>query len=276
MGMAMSNDDVVQLIWSLDDSRARYTERLVCLLSGVRWTAVTRRSEPTEQEAKAIEDAIERLIELTRSGKILLKDHAAGSTLGTLERWVDQMQDQFGKPVLTIIDSFHKIGTSGKEMHKTDFSVTKAHSQALKAMAQTKKISILASIELNKTQGIGQEPHLMHITEARKIEYDFDILATVYNAWYDMEGSTNYYIRNPETSEPMPIIKLNIRKSKEGGSGPVYMVYDLSNFRMKCYDSETINEIMDAQQYEPMNLAGGAILESPRTKPKKALATEKW
>jgi len=275
VNMAENNDDIAQLVWSLDDSRKRFIERLIAIISGVKWTAVTKRVMPSPEEEILIADAVNKLQQWTIEGKLIVKDHSAGSTLNTLSKWIHMMQDELSKPVLAVVDSFHKIGASNKESSKTDFSITKAHSQECKRMAAADKISLLATIELNKTQGIGQEPHLAHITEARKIEYDFDVIATTYNAYYDLEGSTSEVLKNPNTGAPMPIIKLNIRKSKEGGSGPVWLVYDMSNFRMQCFDTVTINSMKESSIIDPIQLAGGYQLTTPLSRAN-SNTYEKW
>lgn len=262
VGMAKNNDNIIQLVWSLDDSRNRFYERLVSMISGVPWRVVTRRVMPTEDHLQKINQATNLLCEYALSGKLVLKDRAAGTTIPMLNRWIDQVQQEHQKPVLVVIDSFHKITASAKELPKTDFAITKNHSSECKTLAQSKKVSILTSLELNKSQQVGIEPTLHHITEARKIEYDFDTIATVYNPYHDLQGQSSQYVVDPMSGRHLPIIKLNFRKNKEGETKPVYMVFDSSVFRMNCYSQTEIDSISEASKNTPVTLSNNTTLES--------------
>jgi hypothetical protein len=179
-----------------------------------------------------------------------------------LSRWIDHVQQEHQKPVLVVIDSFHKITASSAEMNKTDFAVTKNHSSECKTLAQAKKVSILTSLELNKSQQVGMEPTLHHITEARKIEYDFDTIATIYNPYHDLQGQSNQYVLDAMTGRHNPIVKLNFRKNKEGETGSVYMVYDASMFRMQAYSQSEIDLISEAGKGEPVQLSNNTKMSS--------------
>ena len=272
-GMAMNNDDIIQLVWSLDDSRQRFLERIVAMISGVPWRVVTRRAKPTQEQEVKINQTIERITEFAIDGKLVIKDRFAGTTLPILKRWIDQVQQEYQKPVLVVIDSFHKIGASSGDLSKTEFAITKSHSSECKTIAQAKKVSMLTSLELNKTQLPGQEPTLSHITESRKMEYDFDTIATTYNPYHDLQGHTDQYVVDLETGLKQPVIKLNIRKNKDGETGPVYMVYNPSLFRMKCYNEEDVRSLIDSSKDSPITLSNSVSISIPRSS---EVVEEEW
>lgn len=282
--LASNNDDIAILYWSLDDSRERTYERMISMMSGVPWRAVTRRDKPTAEQMVKIEETTTRIHSFIQEGKLNVKDHSNGSTLPMLKRWIDQTKMSTDKPVLVILDSFHKIGSSSDEGSMTDFSITKKHSQEIKKLAQTHKVTVMCSLEMNKGQSIGSEPNLQHITETRKIEYDFDIIALVYNRYYDMDGKTDDYIEDPQTNRVMPMIKFNIKKSKDGGSGPVWFSLNTSTFAIDFYSTEEMVAMTNREPVTAIHVDDGltinpkdiGTLRKKETPPEeRSVATEK-
>lgn len=272
LGMAMNNDDITMLSWSLDDARERRAERAIAMHSGVDWRAVTRRVPPNTQQLKKIAESAEIIGELMRTGRLIFKDQSNGSTIPFLTRWVEHAQKEYGRPVCVVIDSFHKIGASGDEAAKTDFAVTKKHSQDLKALYKTHNITIMASLELNKGASRGSEPDLLAITEARKIEYDFDVVATVFNHYYDMDGASDAFL--DEGGLTKPLIKVNFKKSKEGGTGPVFFALNPLNFRLSAYSLDEVTQLTSTEEVKPVE-SGNVTINPPDTGSLKAV-NEPW
>lgn len=260
--IAELNTDVTVLYWALDDSRERTYERMLAIHSGVSWNSITRRVPLDPKDKPKIIESSNKFTELVRSGRLILKDHSIGSTIPLVKRWVEMAQEQFGRPVLLVIDSFHKIsGDTGA----TSFESTKAKCQDIKSFVQTHNITVLASLELNKGSSRGIEPDMLHITETRKIEYDFDIVGIVYNHYFDTDGDTPLIITAPTengTALIKPLIKLNIRKSKEGGAGPIYYALNPSNFSLKEYSVEEVRKLTNTEPVAPKNF-GGLTLVPP-------------
>jgi DNA primase catalytic core len=251
--LARRNQDICILYWSLDDSRERTLERMMSIASGVPWRKITRRSVPNNDDLDKLENVQTELLDMIRDGRLLMKDHSTGNTIPLLRRWLDITREQINKPCMIIIDSFHKIGASTKEASMNEYTRTKHHSQLMKEIAQTHKVTILCSLELNKSQSIGSEPTLAHITETRKIEYDFDIIATVYNDYYDMNGQSSQVIQDPDTGDIRPFIKFNIKKSKDGGCGPIWFALNQDTFEIRCYSNmqvEALTSMKEVDTYE--------------------------
>lgn len=262
LNIARFNSDCTVLFWALDDSRQRVIERMLSMLSGLPWRKITRREEIDYIEKKALNNYIEEYRELIITGKLLHKDHTCGSTLPVVFKWVEMMQDKFQRPILLVIDSFHKIHQPEGD-NSSPYMATKRTCEALKSFVQTHNITIMASLEMTKGQQRGIEPELLHMSEARKIEYDFDTLATVFNHYYDMDGNSDQVIR---TSNGLvkPLIKLNFRKSKDGGTGPIYMALDPTNFRLTDYSIDDIAKITNLVPVSSTNI-GGITISPPDT-----------
>ena len=256
LGLLENNDDICILYWSLDDSRERTLERMLSIISEVSWRKVTRREGPTITDQQKIDEAKDRLLEHINDAKLLIKDQSIGNTIPLLRRWIEITREVVDKPIMVIIDSFHKIGNSASDNSNSEYSAVKKHSQELKEIAQLYKVTILCSMELNKSQGIGSEPHLNHITNARNMEYDFDIIATIYNEWYDLEGNTNAYMPNPIDYSIMPMIKFNVRKSKDGGDGVMYFALNKNNFKVNCYTTEEMRLLSATEEAGEVKTAG--------------------
>lgn len=262
LGVACNNEDVCILYWSLDDSRERTFERMISMKSGVDWKKVTRRIEPNDLDLGLIEKAKNDLREMMEEGRLILKDHKTGSTIPLLKRWISIGYEQIGKPIMVVIDSFHKISESSSESGKSDFSVTKAHSQEIKKLAQTHNVTVLASLEMNKGQGHGQEPQLSNITETRKIEFDFDIIALVYNQYYELDGNTNNQIVDT-SGKVTPLIKFNLKKSKEGGTGPVWVGLNRDNLQVQFYTENEMKSMTDKEEVKEQDMGNGLSLSPP-------------
>ena len=257
LNVARHNEDVTVLYWALDDSRQRVIERMLSIFSGIPWRKITRRDEIDIFEKQALNNYIEEYRELVLTGRLVHKDHSCGSTLPVAFKWVEAMQDRFQRPILLIIDSFHKIHQAESDV-SSPYMATKRTCENLKSFVQTHCITVMASIEMNKGQQRGIEPELLNMTEARKIEYDFDTLATVFNHFYDMDGNSDQVIRKPNGLTE-PLIKVNFRKSKDGGTGPIYMALNTTNFRMTDYSIDDIQRITNLTPVTSTNIGGITI-----------------
>ena len=274
VNMAMLNDDICVLFWALDDSRERALERIICMVSGIEWKVVTRRVPPTPKETIKINEACKRIEALIREGRLVLKDQSNGSTIPMLKRWIESTKKQFDRPICVIIDSFHKIGTSSDEKGTGDFSKTKKHSEDIKTLYKTHHVTIMASLELNKGATRGIEPDTMHITESRKMEYDFDVLATVFNHFYDMDGQSDCVIYDQGCMQPL--IKFNIRKSKEGGMGPMYFALNTNNFRITAYSMAQIKSLTNTDIVTEIKSETATIVPPDKGNLKPQYQKEPW
>jgi len=261
LNIAQLNTDVRVLHWCLDDSRQKTNERLLAMLSGVSWKKITKRIPISPKEQKLVDKAINTLRNLMVEGRLIQKDHSNGSSLPILMKWVEMVQEQSDIPILVVIDSFHKIMSSEGEGNLQDFARTKMFCQKLKSFAQTHNVTIMASLELNKGNKTNKEPELLDMTESRKMEYDFDIISTVYNHFYDMDGVSDQIMMSPE-GDKMPLIKLNIRKSKEGGAGPVYFSLNPNTFQIKDYSMDDIARLTNLSEVQDSKV-NGITISSP-------------
>jgi len=272
--IAQLNSDVNILFWCLDDSKQRTFERMLAMMSGVAWNKVTRRVPINNKEKEKLKIHIEEFRELISSGRISFKDHSNGSSLPMLKKWVELTKESSNKPILIVVDSFHKIHATDAQSGYTETAKVKKFSEEIKSFVQKDTVSIIASLELNKTQTRGMEPDLSQITDSRKMEYDFDILCTVYNHFYDMDGNSEVIIKNLDNSIS-PLIKFNIRKSKDGGSGPLYFSLNTNNFQVKDYTAEDIARMGNLKEVNETNI-GGIKIKSPDNGMLKSNTLEPW
>jgi DNA primase catalytic core len=273
--IASLNEDVVVLYWALDDSRERTLERMLSMHSGVSWKAVTRRVSLSSHDRKKLEKSVKFFEDLISKGKLVMKDHSIGSTLPLLKRWVEETQRETDKPILLLIDSFHKISAASTESNLTEPAKAKFFSQWMKAFVQTHNVTVIASLEMNKGQGAGHEPALLNITETRKIEFDFDIIATVYNHYYDMDTDSNQVLIQPG-GKVIPLIKFNIRKSKDGGSGVMWFGLNTDNFSIKDYSLEDVRALTILEEVKDTKVNGITISTPDKGSLKKSTLTEPW
>lgn len=264
LGMVRNNDDIMCLYWSLDDSRERTLERMLAQMSGVSWRAVTRRIPPTIEDLRLLRQAEDEMRALMSDGKLIIKDQKAGSTLTMLKRWIRMAQDSIGKPCVIICDSFHKLADDSNYKHSRADTAARLHSGLMKNIAHTHNVSIIASLEMNKTQAVGSEPSMLQITETRKLEYDLDIVALVFNEYFDTDGKGDNKIIRPD-GRVDPLIKFNVKKSKEGGAGVMWFALNPENFRIQCYSNEEVKNILNLAPVTETEVGGGVNI-IPRDK----------
>lgn len=274
LNIALKNPDAITLYWCLDDSRQRVTERLLAMHSGISWKKITRREPISGDEIDRLKESVIVLRDLMESGRLLLKDRSNGSTMQFLTKWIETTKERTDQPILIGIDSFHKIGVGDADANLNEYAKAKKICSKLKDYAQTYCISVLSSLELSKGQARGVEPELLNIMDARKIEYDFDIIATVYNHYYDTDGESDQIITT-DSGKIKPLIKFNIRKSKDGGSGPVYFALNQDNFRITDYSLDDIKRLTNTNVIKSVSM-GGLRITPPDVnglaKPKPTLA----
>jgi len=262
LNIALLNDDVSVLFWALDDSRERTYERMLSMHSGVDWKSVTGRQFISSEDALLLKSSQNTIATLVSEGRLVLKDHSIGSSLPMLRRWIEITQTQSDRPVLVVLDSFHKIGVSPNQGMMNEVAKAKANCQYIKSLVQTHHITLMASLEMNKQSTRGQEPDLLQITETRKIEYDFDIVSTVFNHYYDTDGESDQIIGSPDGSIK-PLIKVNIRKSKDGGAGPIFFALNQRNFQIEPYSMDEIRMLTDTVEVKDIQTASGTKIVSP-------------
>lgn len=264
LGMVRNNDDIMCLYWSLDDSRERTLERMLAQMSGVSWRAVTRRIPPSSDDLRHLRRAEDEMRSLMSDGKMIIKDQKAGSTLTMLKRWIRMAQDSIGRPCVVICDSFHKLADDSNYKHSRADTAARLHSGLMKNIAHTHNVSIMASLEMNKTQAVGSEPSMLQITETRKLEYDLDIVALVFNEYFDTDGKGDNKIVLPN-GMVQPLIKFNVKKSKEGGAGVMWFALNPENFRIHCYSNEEVKHMTNLVPVTDTDLSGGVTIV-PRDK----------
>lgn len=260
INLAKFNEDCSVAFWCLDDSRQRVMERMLAMMSGISWRKITRREAILPDEKKLLDQHIDEMRHLITDGKITFKDHGCGSSIPILIKWVEMLQDKYSRPVVAFIDSFHKIHPADSDGNLTEYSKTKKFCEKLKSFAQTHHVTMVASLEMTKSQQRGVEPEMLNMADARKMEYDFDIIGTVYNNYYDLDGQGDQFLSR--NGRVYPFIKLNIRKSKDGGSGPIYFALNQENFQLEDYSINDVTNLTGLTTVKS-NTVGNVTISPP-------------
>lgn len=258
LNMALLNEDISVLYWALDDSRELLYERIIAMHSGVPWDVVTKREMPTPEQSRLIDESVEKISTLIASGRFVVKDQTNGRSIPMLQRWIENSYKEHNRPICVVIDSFHKISTTTDQASLAEAAKAKAHSEELKSLYKTHNCTIICSLEVNKAATRGVEPDMLNITETRKIEFDFDIVGMVFNHYFDTDGDSNLVIMDGDI--PKPVIKVNIRKSKQGGTGPIYFVLDPRTFRLKAYSLNDIKRLTETEEVKTQELPGARLV----------------
>ena len=57
-----------------------------------------------------------------------------------------------------------------------------------------------------------------------------------------------------------PLLKFNLRKSKDGGSGPLYFALDTKNFQIKDYTLEEVKALTDTSEVSEIVTKNGVTI----------------
>lgn len=189
--VALYNPDVTVIVHSIDDTREQLIPRFICLADGSRQLTFNQVMNPNywqelHWDGKDLlqarrEAGYARILELMRSGRLIIKDVNNGSSLSYIENLVkfhQAKQNKTPRKILYILDNFHKLKDFGG--FKDERVRWKALSQATKEMAERLHIPILSSVEYTKTP-LGQKPNNQNISETVQVLYDANFIVHIYN-----------------------------------------------------------------------------------------------
>lgn len=226
LNIARHNDDAAVCYWAIDDNRKAIAYRLISMISGVSMKKVRKTVPRSDLEEKAIKDAQELIRDMISTRRISFKDDTYGRSKKKAENWLKETQDATGKHLLLCVDSLHNV-------HGTDDSETRVKIIGtcawIKSLCVSLPATVMASIELVKNRSHGEKPTLTQISETAKVEYDFDMLAIIWNA---AQGS---FLPVDAVSAKWgcpgawkPLVELDIQKNKigSGEKGSVFFKFD--------------------------------------------------
>ncbi len=223
LGLAMTNDDVFVLYFSIDDSNKKVIPRLVASLVNmpINWIANPKQyithSQMTDAEKKTRtakrQEGISKIYQLAKNS-MSVKDASSGHSIEYIDHTISVYQEITGKKVAVFIDNFHKITT--KQYANDQRTKYTYLSETVKRLVNKYDVPVVCTVELRKLNHNGR-PELDDIKESVDIIYDSDCIFLLHNDFHSKQGSTKLTFQDPVTFQDMPILEVSVAKNKLSG-----------------------------------------------------------
>jgi DNA primase catalytic core len=212
---------------TIDDTKEQVLPKFVCVAEGSTKLQINEVKSPVyykNHEGQAVyediqykrEQGYESLLNLTRNGRLIIKDANDGSSLAYAESLIRFYQEKYpDRKVIYFLDNFHKLrdfGDMGDE--RTRF---KTMSTVVKGIATKYHIPVICTMEYTKLKA-GERPTNDNIAETVQMEYDANLIVHLYNEMHESgdRAAPETYHSVEERSGPVrrPIIEMIVGKNK--------------------------------------------------------------
>lgn len=240
---AISNDDVLVIYMSTDDSRKKLLPATVAMDQGLTLQQVYHPSEyvKTPIDAAKYDEGWNRLRQF--SDRFVIKDVRHGDTVEALHHHIRTYRKRYpGKNIIVILDNFHKLGGHGKEELRVKF---RSASDRLKKIAVSENIPIVMTVELTKLP-LSEKPTLNSISESSQVEYDADAAILIHNDLHcnphDSMITWNCVLNGK--TYVFPILELSVDKNKISSfKGKLYYKFDPLRRKMSDLTDQELKEM---------------------------------
>lgn len=213
---------------TIDDTREQILPKFVCISEGSARLTINEVKNPVyvqKHEGEAVyedvklrrETGYSELIDLTRNGRLIIKDANDGSSLAYAESLIKYYQEKYpDRQVVYILDNFHKLRdfeTAGGD----ERSRFKTMSTVVKNIATKYHIPIFSTMEYTKLPR-GTRPSNDNIAETVQMEYDANLICHLYNEMHELgdraEEHTYHMVNDRDRQVRRPVIELIVGKNK--------------------------------------------------------------
>jgi len=212
---------------SIDDTKEQILPKFVCVAEGSTKLQINEVKNPAyylKHEGEVVHEEIkyrreagyETIMNLTRQGRLVIKDANDGLSLAYAESLIKYYQEKYpDRQVVYFLDNFHKLRDfQGMGDERTRF---KAMSTIVKNIATKYHVPVICTMEYTKLKA-GERPTNDNIAETVQMEYDANLICHLYNEMHesgDRADEETYFIVNERTGPiRRPIIEMIVGKNK--------------------------------------------------------------
>lgn len=182
-----SNEDLVGLYFSLDDSREVIFNRLLSISTGIPLNMVQRK-QPGERQQEMLRGGYEYLPDLSKEKRLLVFDASYIQDIHQLELEIARYAN---RKLFVIIDALYNLDVGGNGDNLRKDNIERANK--LKALAARHRISVICTGELRKKErkdGQDKNPTIHDLMETGKFAYNADLVILLYpENWEEYDDS---------------------------------------------------------------------------------------
>ena len=246
--LALHNDNVFVLVWSIDDNLKKVIPRLVAMESGIPINIVSNplhkltsaqgyTAEQVNELMAKREDAINKVKQLSK--RLLVKDVSSGNSIETIEKSVitcKAITKAENMQLVLFIDNFHKLNTE-KYVQDTRAKFTFL-SEQIKRISNVYDAPVICTVELRKSESVRPEEN--DIKETIDLVYDADCIILLHNEIHRVGEYESKMFFVDDKGQRRPILEAEIVKNKTSGfKGHLfYRFYTELNKVVECDSSE--------------------------------------
>jgi len=252
--LALNNEKVFCLIWSIDDNLKKVIPRLVATECGIPINIVSNpvhKLKPEYGYAPELikdmmnkrEQAINRLKSLSK--RFLIKDISSGNSVEAIEKSVmtcRAITKTENMQLVLVIDNFHKL-TTDKYMTDTRAKFTYL-SEQIKRISNVYDAPVICTVELRKSENI--RPLEDDIKETVDLVYDADCILLLHNEVHRLGEYESKIFFVDEQGNKKPILEVDVCKNKTSSfKGELF-------FRFYT----ELSRVVECDQYESRKIKG--------------------
>lgn len=235
--LAENNDDIISVMFTIDDSSTEFIPRMVALDMAKRTyetnkdlfdlIEINKVSQPflfeENVEYQAMEEERQQswrnIINLGGKHKIIIKDSENGKSVDYINTTLKDITSRYpDKRVIAFIDNFHLVDVPGYEDGRIKY---KNLSHDLKHMCTKYGCTIFATAEYTKIAP-GVKPTNNNLSETVALEYDANVIFHLYSELHSIREQSNKYFWGAQ-GQQYGIIEQDFGKNKVNSfKGTIY------------------------------------------------------
>jgi DNA primase catalytic core len=223
--LALHNEKVFVLVWSIDDNLKKVIPRLIAMESGMPINVVSNpthkltpdkgyTAERVSELLNKREEALNRIKALSR--RFLVKDISSGCSIERIEKSVmtcKAITKTENMQLVLFIDNFHKLSTE-KHTQDTRTKFTEL-SEKIKRISNIYDAPVICTVELRKSEHI--RPVEDDIKETVDLVYDADCIMLLHNEIHRVGEVESKVYFNDDEGMRRPILECDVIKNKTSG-----------------------------------------------------------
>lgn len=191
------NDDVIVIIFTNDDSRSIYFNRMVAGQSRLKINWVKNPSTFLNEEmAEKRMSAYKKIADYIRNERLIIKDVEHGNTVEYVGKLIKHYRDKYpNKRIVTFCDNFHRLEYEGNK-EAEGRAKYKAMSSLMKSYTTKYDCNVICTVEMTKENMYTKPTDARTIAEAASLQFDANLIIYLWNDLNCKREEATLYFRS--------------------------------------------------------------------------------